>query len=98
MVYLPITLNVSCHKRKDVVAKYFLYRDTILQTVNGMKSIELLEREVDFQVLHCFDFQDNANAYLESDFFINDLMRAFEPLLDSAYSVDLYKVVERHHF
>jgi heme-degrading monooxygenase HmoA len=94
MIYLQITLNVSLHKRKDALAKYYLYRDTILQTVNGIKTMELLMREDDFQVLHIFDSKDNANAYQTSDFFINDVMGALKPLLEGDPYIRIYQTVE----
>jgi|GEM_PF-2197346 hypothetical protein len=50
MIYFQITLNVSYHKRKDALAQYDMYKDTIVQIVK--KSIELLMREDDFQGLH----------------------------------------------
>jgi hypothetical protein len=53
---------------------------------------DLLIREEDVQVLHCFDNIDNAKAYLDSELFKNDVFVSLKPLWDDAPEVKVYSV------
>jgi hypothetical protein len=52
----------------------------------------MLVRDEDVQVLHTFDSIENANAYLASDLFNQDVVTALMPLLQSAPDVRIYAV------
>lgn len=91
MVYLEITLKVPNTKRADAARVYQEYKAPFLNTIVGAKSKELLVREVDVQVLHGFDTQENALAYLSSDMFTSDVVVELKPLLDAEPDVRVYQ-------
>lgn len=92
MVYLQITLKIADANRAAAANIYQKYKAPFLNTIAGAKSKELLEREEDVQVLHGFDSQKNASAYLESALFTADVVGALKPLLDAAPDVRIYQV------
>ncbi|MBN3785377.1 hypothetical protein [Burkholderia sp. Ac-20353] len=92
MVYLQITLNIATDKRAAAANVYQMYKAPFLDTIAGAKSKELLVRDADVQVLHGFDTEDNAKAYLTSDLFEQDVVRALSPLLDAAPEIRIYQV------
>jgi hypothetical protein len=51
----------------------------------------LLVRDDDVQVLHGFDTAEQANAYLQTDLFTSDVVKALKPLLDAAPDVRIYQ-------
>ena len=65
---------------------------TLLNTIAGAKSKELLVRDEDVQVLHGLDSQGNANAYLQSELFTAEVVGGLKPLLDAAPDVRTYQV------
>lgn len=93
MVYLQITLKIADANRPAAAAVYQKYKAPFLNTITGAKSKELLVRDDDVQVLHSFDSQDNANAYLKSDLLNADVVGGLKPLLDAAPDVRIYVVV-----
>lgn len=90
--YLQITLKVSPSNREAAGGVFHKYRQPFLDTVAGAKSKNLLMREDDVQVLHGFETQQQANAYLESALFTDDVVGALGPLLDAAPDVRVYQV------
>jgi hypothetical protein len=66
MTYLEITLKIANANRPAAAAVHQRYRAPFLDTVAGAKSKELLVRDDDVQVLHRFDTQEQANAYVKS--------------------------------
>ena len=92
MVYLQITLKISPANRPAAVGVYQKFKPTFLSTVAGAKSKELLVRDDDVQVLHGFDNADQANGYLKSGLFSNDVVGALKSLLDAAPDVRVYQV------
>lgn len=91
MVYLQITLKVAESHRAAAVRIYERYKQPFISTVTGASSKELLVREEDLQVLHGFDTKENANAYLRSDLFTNDVVTGLKPLLDAEPEVRVYQ-------
>src|SRR5262245_32983032 len=92
MVYLEITLKVRAERSPAAVDVYNRYRTPFLQTVTGAKSKQLLVRDDDVQVLHGFDTEANAQAYLKTSLFERDIVSALGPLLDAAPDLRVYVV------
>ena len=92
MVYLQITLKIANPDRAAAAGVYQRYKEPFLSTVAGAKSKELLVREADVQVLHGFDSEENADAYLQSELFAADVVASLEPLLGGALDVRIYEV------
>jgi len=88
--YLEITLNVVAADRPAAAAVYSKYKQPFLNTVKGALSKQLLVRDEDVQVLHGFDNVADAQAYLTSDLFKNDVVKELAPLLKSAPEVRVY--------
>ncbi|AXF26022.1 hypothetical protein CUJ89_37245 [Burkholderia pyrrocinia] len=91
MVYLQITLKVATTNRAAAARVYQAYKAPFLNTIAGARSKELLVRDEDVQVLHGFDSEANALAYLSSDLFETDVVGALKPLLDAAPDVRVYQ-------
>ena len=91
MVYLQITLKVATTNRAAAARVYQAYKAPFLNTIAGARSKELLVREEDVQVLHGFDTEENANAYLQSELFTTDVVGGLKPLLDDAADVRVYQ-------
>lgn len=92
MVYLQITLQIADANRAAAAGVYQQYKASFLDTVAGAKSKALLVRAEDVQVLHGFDTQENAAAYLQSKLFTADVVGGLTPLLDAAPDVRIYQV------
>ncbi|HFK2883679.1 hypothetical protein K7566_11255 [Stenotrophomonas maltophilia] len=93
MVYLQITLAIAESNRGAVAEVYAKYKGPFLSTIPGATSKDLLVRKEDVQVLHCFDSEQGAKAYLESEMFQNDVVRELGPLLSADPDVRIYSVV-----
>lgn len=91
MVYLQITLKIAATNRAAAASVYQEYKAPFLNTIAGAKSKELLVRDDDVQVLHRFDNEKNAHAYLQSDLFSSDIVRALKPLLAADPDVRIYQ-------
>jgi len=91
--YLEITMFVSDSNRSAAAAVYNKYKQPFLDGIKGAKSKELLIRQDDVQVLHGFDNAENANAYLITDLFNNDVVKELSPLFDKAPEIKIYSVV-----
>ncbi|MEX3937782.1 hypothetical protein AB4Y32_39815 [Paraburkholderia phymatum] len=92
MVYLQITLKVANANRAAAAAVYEKYKAPFLNTIAGAKSKELLVRDEDVQVLHGFDSEANASAYLGSELFTADVVGGLKPLLEAGPDVRIYQV------
>ena len=90
MVYLQITLNVAAKDRPAAAAIYSRFRGPFLAEAKGAKSKDLLIRDEDVQVLHGFDTVENADTYLASALFNQDVVTALKPLLQGAPDVRVY--------
>jgi hypothetical protein len=88
--YLEITLNVPVASRPAAAAVYSKYKQPFLTTVKGALSKQLLVRDEDVQVLHGFDNVADAQAYLASNLFKNDVAKELMPLLKGAPEVRIY--------
>lgn len=92
MVYLQISLNVAAQDRPAAAAVYTRFKNAFLTQVKGAQSKGLLVRDEDVQVLHGFDSVADAQAYLGSDLFNQDVVSALKPLLRSPPDVRVYTV------
>ena len=93
MVYLQINLNVAAKDRAAAAAVYTKYKAPFLELARGAKSKELLVRDQDVQVLHGFDSIENAQAYVASKLFNQDVVTQLKPLLAAAPDVRIYASV-----
>ncbi len=92
--YLEITLKINESDRAAAADVYLKYKKPFLKQISGAISKELLIRTDDVQVLHGFDTVENANAYLTSEFFKNDVVKELSPLLGDNPDIKIYSVVQ----
>ena len=92
MAYLEVTLTVSNTNRPATAAVYNKYKDSFLKGIKGAKSKELLVRDKDVQVLHGFASVADAEAYLTSSLFTQDVVSGLDPYLDAAPEIRIYDV------
>lgn len=90
--YLQITLKVDSANREAAGKVYSTYRGPFLETIAGAVSKNLLIRDEDVQVLHGFNRVEEAEAYLKSDLFNQDVVGGLEPLLEAEPEVRIYSV------
>jgi len=90
VTYLQITLAIANDNREAAAAVYNKYKAPFLEKIPGATSKQLLVRSEDVQVLHGFDTEQNAKAYLESALFQNDVVRELGPLLTAGPDVRIY--------
>ncbi|HDG1663702.1 TPA: hypothetical protein PFE10_002606 [Kluyvera ascorbata] len=92
MAWLQITLDISPANRPSAAGVYQQYKAPFLNTIAGATAKELLIREEDVQVLHGFNTREQAQAYLSSDLFTQDVVEALKPYLNRAPDVRIYDV------
>ena len=92
MAYLEITLKVSDNNRPSAAQVYKDYKEPFLKQIKGAQSKGLLIRDEDVQVLHGFASVADAEAYLQSDLFNQDVVKGLAPYLDAAPEVRIYDV------
>jgi ethanolamine utilization protein EutP (predicted NTPase) len=90
--YLEITLKVNEADRAAAAGVYLKYKQPFLKQVTGAVSKELLIRTDDVQVLHGFKTQADAEAYLKTDLFNNDVVTALKPYLQASPEVRIYTI------
>ena len=90
--YLEITLKIKDENRAEAGAVYGKYKQAFLDGVAGAQSKELLMRDDDVQVLHGFSSEENAQAYLATDLFVNDVVGELKSLLEADPEVRIYSV------
>lgn len=88
--FLEITLDISDDNRAAAAGVYLKYKAPFLKQIEGATSKELLLRAEDVQVLHGFESEDNAKAYLSTDLFENDVVRELKPYLQSDPEIRIY--------
>lgn len=90
--YLQITMYVSNNNRPAAAGVFNKYKQPFLDEIKGAVSKELLIRDEDVQVLHGFNSVEEANAYLKTDLFNNDVVKELSPLFDKAPEIKIYAV------
>ena len=93
MTYLEITLKIEEQKRGGAAEVYKKYKAPFLNQISGAKSKELLIRNEDVQVLHGFESAEQADNYLKSSLFTNDVVTELSPYLDDAPDIRIYESV-----
>ena len=91
--YLEITLDIKAHDRGSAAAVYAKYKGPFLDQIDGATSKELLLRPEDVQVLHGFESEEEAKAYLTTKLFENDVVRELKPFLASNPEIRIYSVI-----
>ena len=89
---LEITLDVKAKNRSNAGGVYVKYKSPFLEQIKGATSKELLLRAEDVQVFHGFESEADANAYLTTDIFQNDVVRELKPYLESSPEIRIYSV------
>jgi len=90
--YLAITLDVSPENRAAAAGVYTKYKQPFLDSVPGATSKELLVRDEDVHVLHGFETTQQAQDYLASQLFTQDVVGGLQSLLNAAPDVRVYEV------
>ena len=90
--YLEITLDVKAENRNNAGGVYVKYKTPFLEQIKGATSKDLLLRTDDVQVLHGFESEADAEAYLSTDIFQNDVVRELKPYLESDPEIRIYSV------
>lgn len=93
--YLEITLDIKTENRGSAAGIYLKYKQPFLTQIDGATSKELLIRTEDVQVLHGFESEDKAKAYLTTKLFENDVVRELKPFLESNPEVRIYSVFKQ---
>jgi hypothetical protein len=88
--FLEITLKIDGSDRISAGAVYTKYKQPFLSGIAGATFKQLLIRDEDVQVLHGFKTRDDAEKYLESDLFNNDVVAGLKPLLKAAPEIRIY--------
>lgn len=90
--YLEITMVIKEENRPAAAKVYTDYRGPFLEEIQGALTKDLLIRDEDVQVLHGFDSAENAEKYLSSELFKNDVFVGLQPLWDKDPEVKIYTV------
>lgn len=90
--YLEITMKIGNENRTAAAKVYKDYRQPFLDTIDGALTKDLLIREEDVQVLHGFASAEQAQAYLTSKMFQNDVFVGLKPLWTADPNVKIYTV------
>lgn len=90
--YLEITLKIDSADRGAAAGVYNRYKAPFLETITGASSKDLLVRDEDVQVLHGFNSVEDAQAYLSSVLFNDDVVVALKPYLKENPDVRIYTV------
>lgn len=91
--FLEITLAVDDANRPGAGAVYSKFKEPFLTGIQGALSKDLLLRDQDVQVLHGFSSEQDAQAYLGSKLFNDDVVVALKPFLRENPDVRIYRVV-----
>ena len=91
--YLKIALKISEANRPAAAGIYAKYKQPFLDNIKGAVSKELLIRNEKVAVLHGFTTVAEAENYLTSDLFSNDVVTGLKPFLEDSPQVEIYAVV-----
>lgn len=91
--FLEITMKVNENDRPAAAGVYTKYRQPFLDTITGAISKQLLVRKEDVQVLHGFISVAEAEGYLKSDLFNQNVVVELKPFFQAAPEIRIYSVV-----
>lgn len=91
--YLSITLNVAEANRAGAAGVYQKYKQPFLTKIKGAMSKDLLVRTEDVVVLHGFENRQDAENYLQSDLFTQDVVKELSPFLAGKPEVRIYSAL-----
>lgn len=91
MVYLQITMTIPLDNRLAAAEIYQKYKLPFLNTIQGAVSKELLVREKDVQVFHGFETINDAENYIQSELFTNDVVVELKPLFSANPDIRIYQ-------
>ena len=91
--FLEITMKINENDRAAAAAVYTKYRQPFLDDIEGAHCNHLLVRGEDVQVLHGFASVADAENYLKSDLFTQDVVVELKPYFQSEPDVRIYSVV-----
>ena len=91
--FLEITMKGKESDRTAAAAVYTKYRQPFLDGITGAVRKQLFVREDDVQVLHGFTSVAEAEGYLTSDLFNQDVVTELKPYFQSAPDIRIYNVV-----
>lgn len=90
--YLEITMIIDNANRPAAAKVYNDYKQPFLTKIEGAISKDLLVHEEDVQVLHGFNSLENAQAYLQSEMFKEDVFVGLKDLWQQEPKVKIYCV------
>lgn len=88
--FLQISLKIEDENRPAAAGVYLKYKQPFLDQIDGATSKELLMRGDDVQVMHGFETEEQAKAYLTSSLFSNDVVGELGPLLAADPEIRIY--------
>lgn len=88
--FLQITASITPENRATAASVYRRHLQPFLETIDGAHTKKLLIRDNDVQILHGFDTKKQAQAYLSSDLFTQDVLTELGPLLASEPEIRSY--------
>lgn len=91
--FLQITMKIKESDRSAAAGVYTKYRQPFLDEITGAQSKNLLVRENDVQVLHGFSSVADAENYLKSDLFTQDVVVELKPYFQAEPEICIYSVV-----
>lgn len=91
--FLQITMKINESDRAAAAAVYNKYRQPFLDGIAGAHSKHLLVRDNDVQVLHGFNSIADAENYLKSDLFTQDVVVELKPYFQAEPDVRIYAVI-----
>lgn len=91
--FLEITMKINESDRNAAAAVYSKYRQPFLETISGATSKQLLLRGDDVQDLHGFESVAEAENYLQSDLFNQDVVVELRPFFQETPEIKIYSVV-----
>lgn len=90
--YLEITMIIDNANIPAAAKAYNDYKQPFLAKIEGAISKDLLVHEEDVQVLHGFNSLENAQAYLQSEMFKEDVFVGLKDLWQQEPKVKIYCV------
>ncbi|WP_104381543.1 hypothetical protein [Sphingobacterium sp. HMA12] len=91
--YLQITLKINNSDKGAVSGIYDKFRDSFLDQVKGATSIELLIGNGYIQLLHVFDTAEDAQAFLSTELYNNEILLALKSLMVDTPMISVYSVL-----